>query len=184
MWSPLRRAPRGRHALGAAVTALPSGPVGAPDLTVAAATAPSLLPGSAAFPALGVNPAPAAPSLSQPAPSAGGVQDSARRQGGPVLPGIIEELLALAAELDALTLGELSSAPPGQRPGPVEPDPTTGAHDGRTSASDGPLVELGFADGSYRTLDPSSPSARALGDLVGELTRGVCEPARPGSGRA
>ena len=37
-------------------------------------------------------------------------------------------------------------------------------------ARPGPRVELGFADGTYRMLDPESETARVLADLVGELT--------------
>jgi hypothetical protein len=35
----------------------------------------------------------------------------------------------------------------------------------------GPRVELGFADGTYRMLDPQSSAAQKLNDLVAELTR-------------
>ena len=35
----------------------------------------------------------------------------------------------------------------------------------------GPNVELGFRDGSTAALDPTSPEARALGEMAGALTR-------------
>jgi hypothetical protein len=46
----------------------------------------------------------------------------------------------------------------------------------------GPRVELGFADGSYRMLDPASPAAQALSDLVTELTARAGSPDTSGTG--
>lgn len=46
----------------------------------------------------------------------------------------------------------------------------------------GTRVELGFADGSFRMLDPNSDTARALSELVGELTGSGEPPSGRGSG--
>jgi hypothetical protein len=38
------------------------------------------------------------------------------------------------------------------------------------AAPSGPRVELGFADGTFRMLDPTASAAQALSELVAELT--------------
>lgn len=99
---PFRRQPRGRHALGAAISGVPVAP---------APSTPS--PFDASWGQL--RPATASARVAPPAP------DSVQT--------------------------------------PVEPP----------AAPTGPRVELGFADGSVRTLDPASADAQALGDLVQQL---------------
>jgi hypothetical protein len=63
--------------------------------------------------------------------------------------------------------------PAGPPPTPAVPMPRAPVPDvppAVTPEQAGPRVELGFSDGTVRMLDPSSPTARALGDLVAELT--------------
>lgn len=102
-------------------------------------------------------------------PAARVVPTSAREASA----ALLEELMMLAS-VDAPQLDLAVPAPPAQAPSlpllvedhrDVVPQSPQGV-----ATPAGPRVELGFADGSYRMLDPASPAAHALQDLVAELT--------------
>lgn len=214
-----RREPSGRHALGAAVTAIPTGPPTAPvvlpvptgaepmvpvqvvedavaparvqaapvvadaappaapaepvDIDVPAAPTTAVLPVSAAadLPVMPVLHVPSQPLAAPPA------QAFVPAQAGSSEPFPVEHLHALAP----LGLPPVPAEPAAAQPFPAVP-PAASADDVAPTVElaevvqpvqpprNGPRVELGFADGTYRMLDPESETARVLADLVGELT--------------
>jgi hypothetical protein len=154
-WS-LRREPRGRHALGAAVTAIPTAPPRPTPVPVpldawsswSAPGAPQPVPHAAVPPVPSAVPAPYVP----PDPPVDAVTEPA-----PVTAPALPVLPVQPVDLEPSLL-DLAGTLPSQ---PVQAPPP---------ARTGPRVELGFADGTFRMLDPSSSAAQALSDLVGELT--------------
>lgn len=168
MRNPFRREPKGRHALGAAVTGIPAAPVAMPvplpvtDVVGGWGSAPAPAPAPAPVAPADVAPlpvTPVAPVVETPAP----VQSTV-----PSLPAL-PALPAQPADLDMALLhlpvhGEISAPPAAapEVPAVLPPAPRLG--------STGPRVELGFADGTFRMLDPGSSAAQALSDLVAELT--------------
>lgn len=213
---PFRRDPSGRHALGAAVTAIPS----RPGSDVPAPVVPAFVPSPelptvradvtvAPMPALSVQPLRTGP-MPQPPPLAEPVVEQLRAvdvtstQGAAPLPHADPVELVVPLELlDALpprevSLEALDRAPaesmPVQQPAvavpvvlavpaqaaavdlprppvvvPAQPEPVDAEPLPMLRPVTGPRVELGFADGTYRMLDPASDTARALSDLVEEL---------------
>lgn len=182
---PFRRTPSGKHALGAAVTAIPAGPVHHLPVEPPIPAAPVVRDVVAAPPVA----VPAQPVVSEPAPRPAPVVPAP-----PAIPTQAPAPLAPAAPaapspLDPLLLaGELLSAPPVQAGPPDEVAPPALRRPPTPQAEapvrPGTRVELGFADGTIRMLDPDSRTARALGELVGELTRPNGAAATPGEGSA
>jgi hypothetical protein len=125
-----RKEAGGRHALGAAVTGIPTAPTRPATVPILADQPWSERYATTAF-------SPVQPTPVQPAP--------------------MQRVPVQAAPVQAAPVRE---APP------LQADPT------------GPRVELGFADGTFRMLDPSSSDALALCELVAELT---CRDERPGT---
>lgn len=192
-----RREATGRHALGAAVTAIPSGP---PPVAVAVPVA------APAVPVVPVQPLPdAAPprtdvtSVVGPAPEtevANGLTRvdaavppapvAAVRELPPAESGLVPvqqvpvhvptapvQLVvpAQAGPADVPSVEDLLDlAPLVQAPVPPLVQPEAPRTAPEVPERLGPRVELGFADGTYRMLDPDSETARVLADLVGELT--------------
>jgi hypothetical protein len=87
----------------------------------------------------------------------------------PAQPHLVADLLHLGGPegppAEALPLPYSAAPPvlPVEAPLPPAPAP-------QPTATPGPRVELGFADGSFRMLDPSSSAAQQLSDLVAQLT--------------
>jgi len=178
------RQARGRHALGAAVTGIPAAPVRPAQVPVLADQPwserfPEALPGGqpvAADPTTSAVPPPEAPVPVAPvvAPPEALPQVPAARpapepappsQPGSLPPGpeLLGELLPLATSRPPAQAAPL--LPPAAAVAPVAapaaPVPAAPA---------GPRIEIGFADGTFGSLDPASSAARALSDLVAELT--------------
>jgi hypothetical protein len=142
----LRRQPRGRHALGAAVTAIPSAPAKPAPVPV-----PVPVPAQAWPPANAV--------VSAPQPPRPAVVPSPAVPAVPGTPAPAEPLVA-APSLPLLPVQAVDLDPALlDLAGPLAPP-----------VSSGPRVELGFADGSFRTLDPDSSAAQQLSELVELLT--------------
>lgn len=147
-----RKQAKGRHALGAAVTALPSAP-------------PRPAPVRAPVPVSSESwstPVEAVAVVTPPAPPApvAAVPPSVPPQPLPSLP-----VQPLDLHPVLLELAGPACAPPAMAP----PVPVLPA--GRPTAPGGPRIELGFADGTSRTLDPASEQAAALTALADQLNR-------------
>jgi hypothetical protein len=154
-WS-LRPRPHGRHALGAAVTGLPTAPVqSTPLLVEQQVPAPEQALDSPTVPA------PRQPPHLPPAPLPVPVQAPPPAAAAP-------PVAAPPVAAPPVT------APPAPAPPPVVAPPAAAA----PPRPRGPRVQLGFADGTYSTLDPTSDAARALAAVVDQLTAGD---ARPGA---
>lgn len=217
---PFRRDPSGRHALGAAVTAIPSRPgavVPAPVVptVVPAPAVPILVPAPelptvradvvvAPMPALAVQPVregamPPPPPVAEPVVEQPRATDvTAAPAADLLLHADPVEMVVPLELLDALPPQALDRAPvepmPVQQPAvavpvvpvvpaqaaavdlptqpvvvPAQPEPVEAEPLPSPRPLAGPRVELGFADGTYRMLDPASDAARALSELVDEL---------------
>ena len=169
-----RRSAKGRHALGAAVTSIPSGPA-------AAAYVPASAPAAAAAaPSPAPAPAPAEPDVMTSiaeliatgeawatGPVAHGAQPPVVAEppapaAPPVAPAVLPAPAAPAVAPSSLeaALAELLPPPAGEVPtGPP------------VQSRVAPRVQLGFRDGSSTTLEPGSSQSRALAELAQSLTR-------------
>lgn len=147
--SPGRRA-QGRHSFGAAVTSIPSAlptPLRPPPAPPPPVLSPVLPPVSPALPV----------------------------DAGPPRP-LAERSTPVEAVLPPSPLLPIAVVPPlpAPRPAvvqPVQPLDLPAAPPAEVPAAAGPRVELGFTDGSFRTLDPASSQAAALSELAEQLTR-------------
>jgi hypothetical protein len=183
-----RRRPKGRHALGAAVTSIPSRPLGTPSATAPApvpSPAQPLVPRAQVLAVVAsvdvvdepvVRPVPERV-LPRPVDVEPVVVEPVDVPPAPPLPARVPSVPVQALPPMDLIVGDVppteapavlasQSAPPP----PVQPVPAPAAARMDPSRPFGPRVELGFADGSLRVLDPQSPTAQALSELVGELT--------------
>lgn len=79
------------------------------------------------------------------------------------LPGPVAQLPVLHPQTEPAAPVDAGAPPAPHPPPPASPVPSV-------PDRSGPRVELGFADGTYRMLDPASDTAKALGELVAELT--------------
>jgi len=161
-----RKKAKGRHALGAAVTSIPFGPLNGSGLSAPAP--PVSLPAGPLAEPTDEPPPPAAPGPvhaaplavtvrpDRPLPSAASEDASAQH----ALDHALTELMLVDAD------APLSAAPPAaaaaQRPVPPQP---------AVVPSSVPRVQLGFRDGTSTTLDPSSDQSQALELLAQSLTR-------------
>jgi hypothetical protein len=192
-----RKEPRGRHALGAAVTSIPTGPL--PPVVPGQARAAAAQPVPAAvvvpvqplppLPAPSPVPGPVAPAVAATPPAAPVTPLTATPQRPVTLPAVpvpvaapppaVDPLVAPLELLDVVPVAGPLLVEDAARHAPVarlEPVPTPAAAAPPPPSVDvpapaGPRVELGFSDGSSRTLDPQSSAAQRLQALVGELTR-------------
>lgn len=141
-----RRKPRGKHALGAAVTSIPS-----PGLTLPVAVVP--------------------PAVAAPEPFAAEAVDAAEPVAEPDLMESIATLLAtggawaeVPAPLDPARVSEPARGAPSQGIEPVLPAPPP-------VQATLPRVQLCFRDGTSTALEPGSSQSLALEQLAQSLTR-------------
>jgi hypothetical protein len=165
----LRREPKGRHALGAAVTGIPSAPARPMPVPLPVDLTPTEVLPQPVQPA----PLPPAPLHAVVAPAAP-VEPAAVVAAVVVPPAPLPALPVQPLDLDLalLDLGgpvfPLPVTPPA--PAVIPPVQAAPVEPPSVVVPVGPRVELGFADGTFRMLDPSSSAAQALSDLVAELT--------------
>lgn len=146
---------RGRHALGAAVTALPSGPVAAapalpPVAPEPAAAEPDLMSSIATLIATGeawAAPGELAVAAGRPVGAPAPTEPAA--QAAPVLEAPTPQFVVVAAQPIAPAV-------------PPQPEPVPAAL---------PRVQLGFRDGTSTSLDPASQQSIALEQIARSLTR-------------